>query len=72
MRPQAVLAGLIVAVSPTRVDATIEAPEPTCFGQAATILGTGADELIIGTDDADVIVGLGGDDVIKGKGGVMI
>jgi Ca2+-binding RTX toxin-like protein len=38
-----------------------------CFGQAATIVGTPADDVLVGQEDtADVIVGLGGDDIIRG------
>ena len=40
-----------------------------CDGRTATILGTGAADVIDGTEDADVIVGFGGADVIDAKGG---
>lgn len=42
---------------------------PTCFGTAATIVGTAGADILVGTSGADVIVGLGGDDVIFGLGG---
>ena len=42
---------------------------PKCFGQAATIVGTGKSETLRGTSGDDVIVGLLGDDTIKGRGG---
>lgn len=42
---------------------------PTCFGQAATIVGTSGDDVIDGTSGPDVIVGLGGDDIIRGLAG---
>jgi hypothetical protein len=39
----------------------------SCFGQAATIVGTPGDDVLVGREDtADVIVGLGGDDIIRG------
>ncbi|ETX02621.1 MAG: hypothetical protein ETSY1_02930 [Candidatus Entotheonella factor] len=42
---------------------------PTCFGQAATLVGTEGDDTLVGTSGVDVIVGLGGNDFIKGRGG---
>jgi hypothetical protein len=42
---------------------------PTCFGQAATIVGTALNNTINGTAGRDVIVGLGGADTINGNGG---
>ena len=42
---------------------------PTCFGQAATIVGTPAADTIIGTPGPDVIVGQAGADIIRGRGG---
>ena len=42
---------------------------PTCFGQAATIVGTALNNVINGTAGRDVIVGLGGADTINGLGG---
>ena len=42
---------------------------PTCFGMAATIVGTNAGEILNGTAGADVIVGRGGGDTINGLGG---
>jgi Ca2+-binding RTX toxin-like protein len=40
------------------------AGDPTCFGEAATIVGDDGPERIEGTDQDDVIVGLGGRDII--------
>ena len=40
-----------------------------CFGQPATIVGTGDDDVIVGTDGNDVIVTYGGNDVVDGKKG---
>ena len=40
-----------------------------CFGQPATLVGTGADDVIAGTDGNDVIVTYGGNDVVDGKKG---
>jgi PKD repeat protein len=42
---------------------------PRCRGRTATILGTGAAELLRGTRGADVIVALGGDDRVRARGG---
>src|SRR5262249_61789201 len=43
--------------------------ESTCFGAAATIVGTQGDDQIIGTPGPDVIVTLGGGDSVIGLGG---
>jgi hemolysin type calcium-binding protein len=42
---------------------------PTCFGKAATKVGTAAADSLTGTSGADVIVGRGGNDTISGAGG---
>lgn len=42
------------------------AAAPRCFGERATIVGTGRADVIVGTDRKDVIVGLGGADKIRG------
>jgi Ca2+-binding RTX toxin-like protein len=42
---------------------------PTCFGRAATILGTPGADVLRGTPGADIIVGSGGNDTIRGLGG---
>ncbi len=42
---------------------------PTCFGQAATVVGTTGDDTLVGTPGADVIAGSEGDDRIRGLGG---
>jgi subtilisin family serine protease len=47
----------------------VSAATPTCFGQAATIVGTNNGETINGTGNADVIVALGGSDTVNGNGG---
>lgn len=44
-------------------------PPPTCFGLAATVIGTSRAEVLVGTGGRDVIVGRGGDDLIDGRGG---
>lgn len=44
-------------------------PTATCFGLAATIVGTNASETLRGTAGPDVIAGLGGKDRIRGLGG---
>jgi hypothetical protein len=46
-----------------------EGPAPTCFGRAATIVGTIENDTIVGTAASDVIVGLGGSDNISGRDG---
>jgi hypothetical protein len=43
--------------------------EPSCFGEAPTILGTPGDDTIEGTPGDDVIAGLAGHDEIFGRGG---
>ncbi len=45
------------------------AGQPTCFGRAATIVGTAKDDRLVGTRRADVIVGLQGIDVVFGGRG---
>lgn len=42
---------------------------PTCFGEAATIVGTAGDDLLLGTEGDDVIVGLRGVDRLGGMEG---
>jgi Ca2+-binding RTX toxin-like protein len=42
---------------------------PTCFGKAATIVGTTGDDSLTGTTGPDVIVGLSGNDSISGLEG---
>ena len=44
-------------------------PAPSCEGEAATLVGTAAPDVLVGTARRDVIVGLGGDDEISGRGG---
>jgi Ca2+-binding RTX toxin-like protein len=48
---------------------TAAAQVPTCFGQAATIVGTGGHDRLIGTSGDDVIVGRGWGDSIQGLEG---
>lgn len=45
------------------------AEEVSCFGKAATIVGTEGPEFIPGTSGDDVMVGLGGDDTLQGQEG---
>jgi Ca2+-binding RTX toxin-like protein len=42
---------------------------PTCFGQRATVVGTGGADKMQGTSGPDVMVGQGGDDTVDGGGG---
>jgi hypothetical protein len=42
---------------------------PSCFGHAATIVGTAKDDDIQGTAGNDVIVTLGGNDSVSGRAG---
>ena len=65
---------LILATSVAASTAGTSSPEravatPTCFGVAATIVGTSGRDHLTGTPDRDVIAGLGGRDVIDGRGG---
>jgi hypothetical protein len=59
----------VVALAGAGVGAPAAAAEPTCFGEAATIVGTPDADVLAGTSGPDVIVGLGGDDVMQGRGG---
>ncbi len=43
--------------------------EPTCYGEPATITGTGGPDRIRGTNDNDVIVTGSGFDVVRARGG---
>lgn len=52
-----------------RLDFPDWSPPPTCYGLAATISGTSADDVIMGTRRSDVIVAGGGNDNINGVGG---
>ncbi len=60
------IVGLLVCGSPL---VALAADPPSCFGQAATIVGTSGDDELTGTPGPDVIVGLGGFDVIDGLAG---
>jgi Ca2+-binding RTX toxin-like protein len=40
-----------------------------CFGEEATILGTGGNDSLRGTLGADVIIARGGDDITRGRDG---
>jgi Fe-S cluster biogenesis protein NfuA len=53
---------VVVVVPPT-------IPPLTCDGKTATIVGTGAADVLKGTKSADVIVSLGGKDKINARGG---
>jgi Ca2+-binding RTX toxin-like protein len=46
-----------------------QATPPTCFGQRATVVGTGGPDKMTGTSGPDVMVGQGGDDTMDGGGG---
>ena len=48
---------------------TADADLPTCFGQPATLVGSGGDDVIVGTAENDVIVARAGNDVVRGRGG---
>jgi Ca2+-binding RTX toxin-like protein len=66
-RLAAPMVGLAALVGAMAVAAPVGASTYTCFGQAATIVGTSGDDVLVGREDtADVIVGLGGDDIIRG------
>lgn len=68
------VAALVTAVSTFVPRVTADAA-PLCFGQPATItgsgglVGTGGPDVIVGTDASQSIQGGGGDDIICGKGG---
>lgn len=55
---------------PTMAVAAVDAPSGhTCMGQPATIVGTGAGEVLRGTQGDDVIQAYGGNDKVFGLGG---
>jgi len=67
-------AGIVVATTaPASASASVPdrvtADPPTCFGQAATIVGTDGADVLKGTFHQDVIVAGAGDDVVDGAGG---
>lgn len=70
-----ITASLLIATPLTLFAGQAAADEPTCYGRAATITGSGNitgtpdDDVIIGSADADVIDGAGGNDRICGLGG---
>src|SRR4249919_3377209 len=68
-RLASIVIGLTGAVLALGTSTTAAAGAPTCFGQAATILGHPGSERIEGTPDSDVIIGLGGRDIIAGGDG---
>jgi len=64
------VSGAILSLAvPLTAWAAVDESSTTCFGQAATVVGTEGDDVLTGTDGADVISGLGGTDVIDGLGG---
>jgi serralysin len=69
-RAIAAFSGVILSLTvPLTAWAADDGSSTTCFGQAATIVGTEGDDVLRGTDGADVISGLGGTDIIDGLGG---
>ena len=67
-RRHAVLAAAALTIAATTaVAAPASAAAPTCFGQRATIVGTGGDDDLHGTKGRDVIVALGGHDEVEGR-----
>jgi Ca2+-binding RTX toxin-like protein len=65
------LGGVIVLLSLLVVPgSSAQASTPTCFGLAATIVGTAGADNLVGTTGDDVIVGLEGNDTIDGAGGI--
>ncbi len=65
-------AALVAALAwtvPLAAAADNAAAVPTCFGRAATIVGTDGDDVLTGTEGDDVIVGLGGTDTIIPRAG---
>lgn len=61
------LAAAAFAAAP--VPAAVPQEPVTCFGEIATIVGTGGDDELRGTRRRDVIQALGGDDEVVGRGG---
>ena len=69
-RTIAAFSGVILSLTvPLTAWAADDGSSTTCFGQAATIVGTEGDDVLRGTDGADVISGLGGTDIIDGLRG---
>lgn len=67
-RPLVLVTGLSVCILSVAVLPAAHAGA-TCFGRAATIIGTAGDDNLDGTPQRDVIVGRGGNDTINGRGG---
>ncbi len=65
----AIVASLVVLAPAASQPSAATKTKPLCLGKRATIVGTGAADLLVGTRRADVIVALGGRDTIKGAGG---
>jgi len=64
-----VVLAIALVVTAAAAGAPADAAVPTCFGEAATIVGTPDPDVLVGTSGSDVIVGREGDDVIQGGGG---
>ena len=61
-----IIGGVCVAAFALALPAAAAAP--SCFGQAATKVGTSGNDTINGTSRADVIVALAGNDTVNGLG----
>ena len=60
---------VLLCLAVTTAPGSAQVAAETCFGAAATIVGTDANDSISGTAGADVIVTLGGDDSVVALGG---
>jgi Ca2+-binding RTX toxin-like protein len=60
---------VVASLSVLAGDGAAQVAPPTCFGQRATIVGSGGGDRMQGTSGPDVMVGQGGNDTIDGGGG---
>ncbi len=65
IRLSVLVTSAVLALAAVSVPSAASAALPTCFGRAATIVGTDGDDRIVGTSGSDVIVALDGAPVVR-------